>query len=749
MIQKFSCEWGGKTLTIEVGRLTNQTNGACTVQYGDTVVLATAVMSSNTREGIDFFPLMVDFEEKLYAAGMIKGSRFIKREGRASDEAILSGRMIDRSIRPLFNDGMRNDVQVVVTILSFDGENDPDIPGLIAASCALGISDIPWAGPIGGIRIGQINGEWVINPSYEARQKSVLDLVVAGTAEKVLMIEAGANEVSEATVLEGITFGQKHLREVLDLINKIITALGREKISLKQDMDNDPETSDVEEIDVLKIAREFLTANIDKYFFTKPLVIKSQRSAAFKALEESLDDHFQEKNIGKDKRKLVFQQFKYLVEEFITEKIIKEKRRVDGRQLKEIRSLSSEVSLLPRTHGSALFARGETQILSTVTLGSPGSVQTLEGVEGVSKKRYMHHYNFPPYSMGEVGQMRGPGRREIGHGALAEKALLPVLPSADVFPYTIRVVSEVMGSNGSSSMGSTCGSSLALMDAGVPIKKHVAGVAIGLASKFNHGEEDYEILTDLQDLEDGKGGMDFKITGTEDGITAIQLDTKTPGLPADLVAETLKRGKTARLEVLEVMKKAIPAPRPELSPYAPRIISFKIEVDKIREVIGPGGKIINSIIDATGVEINIEQDGTVAITAVNREALEKAEKIIKDIVKEVEAGEIYEGKVTRLMDFGAFVEILPGKEGLVHISEMAWSRTEKVEDAVNVGDTIKVKVKEIDDMGRINLSMKALLPKPEGFVERSPMERGSRPPRRFDDHRGGSSRSPRRPRRDY
>ena len=748
MIQKFSCEWGGKTLTIEVGRLTNQASGACTVQYGDTVVLATAVMSSNTREGIDFFPLMVEFEEKLYAAGMIKGSRFIKREGRASDEAVLSGRMIDRSIRPLFNDEMRNDVQVVVTILSFDGENDPDIPGLIAASCALNISDIPWAGPIGGIRIGQINGEWVVNPSYEARQKSVLDLVVAGTAEKILMIEAGANEVSESAVLEGIAFGQKHLREVLDLIKKTTAALGREKISLKQDLDSDPETTDAEENDALKIAREFLADNIDKHFFDKPLVVKSQRASAFKAVAEALDSHFQEKNIGKDKRKVVFQQFKYLVEEFITEKIIKEKRRIDGRSLTEIRPLASEVSLLPRTHGSALFARGETQILSTVTLGSPGSVQTLEGVEGVSKKRYMHHYNFPPYSVGEVGQMRGPGRREIGHGALAEKALLPVLPSPDLFPYTIRVVSEVMGSNGSSSMGSTCGSSLALMDAGVPITKHVAGIAIGLASKFNQGSEEFEILTDLQDLEDGKGGMDFKITGTEDGITAIQLDTKTPGLPLDLIEETLKRAKTARLEVLEVMKKAIPTPRAELSPYAPRIVSFKIEVDKIREVIGPGGKVINGIIDATGVEINIEQDGTVAITAVNREALEKAEKMVRDIVKEVEAGEVYEGKVTRLMDFGAFVEILPGKEGLVHISEMAWGRTEKVEDAVNIGDTVKVKVKEIDDMGRINLSMKALMPKPEGFVERPPLDRGARPPRRFGDHRGGGHRD-RRLRRDF
>jgi len=739
MVQKFSKTWGGKDLTLEVGKFTNQTNGSCTVQYGDTVVLATAVMSQKPREGVDYFPLMVEFEERLYAAGIIKGSRFIKREGRASDEAVLSGRMIDRAIRPLFNETMRNEVQVVVTILSFDGENDPDVLGLIAASGALAMSNIPWKGPIGGIRVGQIEGEWVLNPTYEARQKSTLDIVVAGTPEKVIMLEAGANEVPEETILEAISFGQKHLRDIMDLIKEAQTKVGKEKIVLAQDMDVSEETTPNDENQLLDSARTFIAQNVAHYFFAKELKVKAERLEAFASLAKDLENHLQEQNIGKDRRKFIFDNYKLLVEEFITARIIKEGKRVDGRALIEIRSLTSEVAVLPRTHGSALFSRGETQILSAVTLGSPAAVQTLEGVEGTSKKRYMHHYNFPPFSVGEVGPMRGPGRREIGHGALAEKALLPVLPTKEEFPYTIRVVSEVLGSNGSSSMGSTCGSSLSLMDAGVPIKRHVAGIAMGLASDFNEGGYNYKILTDLQDLEDGKGGMDFKVAGTTEGITAIQLDTKTAGLNSDLVKETVMRAREARMQILEIMNAAIPAPRTELSPFAPRIIAFKIDVDKIREVIGPGGKVINGIIEATGVEIDIEQDGTVSITAVNKEALEKAEQMVKDIIRVPVAGEIFEGKVTRLMDFGAFVEVLPGKEGLVHISEMAWSRTEKVEDAVKVGDIVKVKVKEIDDMGRLNLTMKELLPKPEDYEERAPSfdrPRTSRPPRR-DDSRGG------------
>jgi len=736
MVQKFSCLWGGKDIAIEVGKLTNQTNGAVTVQYGDTIILATAVMGQNPREGVDYFPLMVDFEERLYAAGIIKGSRFVKREGRSSDDAILSGRMIDRAIRPFFNDKTRNEVQVVITVLSFDGENDADVLGLVAASAALSISDIPWKGPIGSVRVGQVNGEWVLNPTYEAREKSVMDVIVSGTLEKVIMLEACAKEIPEDTVLEAILFGQKHLNEIIDLINEVTKKVGKKKIIIAQDMDVNEDTTALDENAILDLSKKFIAENVDKYFFTKTLTVKAERMKAFASLSADLEKHLQEQNIGKDRRKIVNQQYKLLVEEFITEKIIKEGNRVDGRALTEIRPISAEVGILPRTHGSALFARGETQILSAVTLGSPASVQTLEGVEGTSKKRYMHHYNFPAYSVGEVGPNRGPGRREIGHGALAEKALTPVLPEKEDFPYTIRVVSEVLGSNGSSSMGSTCGSSLALMDAGVPIKRHVAGIAIGLASTFNQGGNDYKILTDLQDLEDGNGGMDFKIAGTTKGITAIQLDTKTEGLTLKIIKETLERSRAARLEILKVMEAAIPAPHPELSQYAPRIIAFKIPIDKIREVIGPGGKVINAIIEETGVEIDIEQDGTVSITAVNKEALEKAEKKVKDIIREVEAGEIFDGTVTRLMDFGAFVEVLPGKEGLVHISEMAWARTNKVEDVVNVGDKVQVKVKEIDDMGRINLTMKELLPKPNGFVDRPLIDRGPRPPRR-DVNRGG------------
>lgn len=737
--------WGGKELSIEVGRFTNQTNGSCTVQYGDTVVLATAVMSQKPREGVDFFPLMVEFEEKLYAAGIIKGSRFIKREGKASDESVLSGRMIDRAIRPLFNETMRHEVQTIVSTLSFDGENDPDILGLVAASCALAISNIPWQGPIGGIRVGQIDGEWVINPSYEAREKSVMDIVIAGTPEKVIMLEAGANEIPEDTILEAISFGQKHIRTAIDLIKEVQSAVGKEKVVLGQDLDVNDETTATDENQLLELAKTFISQNVAKYFFEKELKIKAERLSAFSNLAADLEKYLQEQNIGKDRRKFVFDNYKLLVESFITDRIINEGKRVDGRALTEIRTLTADVSLLPRTHGSALFSRGETQVLSTVTLGSPAAVQTLEGVEGTSKKRYMHHYNFPPYSVGEVGPMRGPGRREIGHGALAEKALLPVLPTKEEFPYTIRVVSEVLGSNGSSSMGSTCGSSLSLMDAGVPIKRHVAGIAMGLASDFNEGGNSYKLLTDLQDLEDGKGGMDFKIAGTTVGITAIQLDTKTAGLPEQLVKETILRSREARLQILDIMNSAIAAPRSELSPFAPRLISFKIEVDKIREVIGPGGKVINGIIDATGVEIDIEQDGTVTITAVNKEALDKAEQMVKNIVKVPAAGETYDGVVTRLMDFGAFVEILPGKEGLVHISEMAWERTNKVEDVVKVGDQVKVQVKEIDDMGRLNLSMKSLLAKPEGFQEAPAFDRprNSHPPRR-DNARGGHDRRPRR-----
>jgi len=719
-VKEFSTEIGGKELKIQVGKIAQQTNASCLVQYGDTVVLATAVMAPGVREGIDYFPLMVEYEERMYAAGKIKGSRFIKREGRPTDEAVLAARMVDRGLRPLFPEELRNDVQVILTIFSMDNENDPDIPSIIAASTALHISNIPWNGPLAGIRIGQINSEWVINPTYEAREKSVLDLAISTMPDKVVMLEAGANEIDEKTFYQAIEFGLKHGKKIIKLIEEIRQKCGQEKMSLEEieelkeeaefpEEETPTEAHEAEDLyeQYLTEAQKFILDNLDHYLFNTPKGSKKERKAILEELKEKVETKLLEKQVGKEKRNKILKTFDSFIEEQVTKAILTEDKRVDSRQLTAIRPLDVEVGILPRTHGSALFNRGETQILSVVTLGAPGDEQILDTMEESGKKRYMHHYNFPPYSVGDVSPLRGTGRREIGHGALAEKALIPVLPPKEEFPYTIRVVSEVLSSNGSSSMASTCGSSLALMDAGVPIKKAVAGIAMGLAS---NEQGSYKIFTDLQDLEDGKGGMDFKVAGTTDGITAIQMDTKTQGLNLQIVKETLEQAKTARLEILEAMNKMFAEPRKELSPYAPRIVSFKIKPDKIREVIGPGGKVINEIIDATGVQIDIEDDGLVMVTGVNQENVAKAVEWIKNIVKEPEAGEIYEGEVTRLMDFGAFVEILPGKEGLVHISELSPQRVEKVTDVVNLGDKIKVIVKEIDDQGRINLSIKRLDP---------------------------------------
>ncbi len=703
---RFEEEYGGKKLIIETGRFAGQANGSCTVQYGDTMVLATAVMSENLREDIDFFPLLVDYEEKLYAAGKIKGSRFIKREGRASDEAILTARLIDRSIRPLFDDRLRNEIQVVVTVLSIDQENDPDIPSLIAASVALTISDIPWSGPISGIRIGQVDGQWVINPPYEARNKSLIDLVVAGTPEKVVMLEAGGNQVPEQTAIEAIAFGQKHQKKIIDLINQI-----RKKIDApaKKEILVTTEEPDVqkEKEELKKKVKDFIRANIDRCLFNEKKETKASRREAIEQLREETLEQLIAESLGKEKREKVMGFFDQFIEEEISEAILKEEKRVDCRSLTEIRSLSAETGVLPRTHGSAVFNRGETQVLSTVTLGSPSDEQTLDGMEVSGKKHYMHHYNFPPFSVGEVGPLRGPGRREIGHGALAERALLPVLPSREVFPYTIRVVSEVLSSNGSSSMASTCGSSLALMDAGVPVKEAVAGIAMGLASDE---KGNFKVITDLQDLEDSKGGMDFKIAGTKNGITAIQMDTKTSGLTAEIIEKTIWQAREARLKILEVMQATIPAPRATLSPFAPRIVSFRINPDRIRDVIGPGGKIINEIIEKTGVTIDIENDGLVMVCSTNKESMEKAVDWIKNLTREVKVGEIFQGKVTRILDFGAFVEVLPNQEGMIHISELAPYRVNRVSDVVKVGQIVSVKVIKIDEQGRINLSMKRTEP---------------------------------------
>jgi len=741
--QTFSTDWLGRKLIIKTGKLARQANAAVTVQYGDTVILATVVEAKKEREGIDFFPLMVDFEERFYAAGIIKGSRWIKREGRPSDEAILTGRMIDRSIRPLFADQSRNEVQVIITVLSADQENDFDIVALNAASAVLAISGLDWAGPIGGVRVGRINKKLVFNPTYEEREQSDLDLIVAGTDKKAIMIEAGAEEIKEADVLAAIQAGQKELQNAIKLIKQLqknveaLRAMPKKEKLLSQDEIE----AEKEKEQVFNKAQAWLDKNIKDILFDKVYYTKGERKAAIEVIKQQLDKYLFDQGVGKDKREQAINQLvDQATEAEVTKAILDKKQRVDGRKLDEIRILASEVETLPRNHGSGLFSRGETQILSIVTLGPPGMEQYLEGIEGTGTKRFMHHYNFPPYSVGEAKPMRGPGRRDIGHGALAEKALLPVVPDKDKFPYTIRVVSETLSSNGSSSMGATCGLTLALMDAGVPIKRAVAGIAMGLAS--NSDMSKWEVLTDIQDLEDGKGGMDFKITGTVDGITAIQMDTKTNGLTNEIIEKTLEQGKIARLEILAVMEKAIAKPRPDLSPYAPRITSFQIDPNRIREVIGPGGKIINEIIDATGVTIDIDDDGQVFVCGTEEDKTNRAIEWIKNIVREFKAGEVFTGKVVRLMDFGAFIELTPGHDGMVHVSELAPYRIEKPSDFLNVGDTVTVKIKEIDEQGRVNLTMKNLPENEKLWKDEKGKSNGFAGPR-FNNRGGRSGYSPR------
>lgn len=703
-----STDWLGRKLTLKTGKLALQADASVMAQYGDTVVMATVVQSKQERDGIDFFPLMVEFEEKLYAAGIIKGSRWIKREGRPTDQSILAGRMIDRSIRPLFDQEGRKDVQVIITVLSVDQENDHDIVSLVAASAALSISGITWNGPIGGVRVGRINSEFVFNPTYEQQALSDLDLIVAGTEAKVIMIEAGANEVNEDDMFQAIMAGQDALQPAIELIKNFQGQLpAKVKTEAKKLVSPEEQQQKEEKEKLVNIGRAWLEQNIKTILFDKVYYTKGERKAAVSAIKEKLDAYLFEQKVAKDQRSSIIKKLvEEMVEAEVTRAIIEEKRRVDGRALTEIRELSADVSLLPRNHGTGLFSRGETQVLSVVTLGGPGLEQSLEGLEGQSKKRYMHHYNFPPYSVGEASPLRGTGRREIGHGALAEKALMPMIPTKEEFPYTIRVVSETLGSNGSSSMASTCGSTLALMDAGVPIKRPVVGIAMGLASNADMSR--WEILTDLQDLEDGNGGMDFKITGTEKGLTAIQLDTKTTGLTQEIIKQTLSRGRTALDQILETIKAALPAPRPQLSQYAPRIFSFNINPEKIGTIIGPGGKVINKIVAEYEVTIDIEDSGLVVVCGLNAEKCEAAAKTIKDMVREFEVGEIFAGKVVRLMDFGAFVEIVPGQDGMVHVSELAPYRVEKPSDFVKVGDAVQVKIREIDSQGRINLTMKGL-----------------------------------------
>ncbi|MBU0636794.1 MAG: polyribonucleotide nucleotidyltransferase [Patescibacteria group bacterium] len=707
--QMFSCEWLGRTLTIKTGKLARQADAAVTVQYGDTVVLATVVEAKQEREGIDFFPLMVEFEERLYAAGIIKGSRWIKREGRPSDEAILTARMIDRTIRPLFFDNSKKDIQVVITVLSADLQNDHDIVSLVAASAALSIAGVNWNGPISGVRVGRVDGKLIFNPTYIEREKSDLDLIVAGTEKKTIMIEACANEVNEEKMFDAIVAGQKELQKPFELIKDFKKTVGSKiKILTKKLVSEDEAKSQIEKEKFIIIAKNWLNNNIKKILFDKIYYFKGERKLAVTAIKEGLDQFLFDQGINKDYRKAIINDLvDTMVESEVTTAILEDKHRVDGRALDEIRLLEAETGIMPRIHGSGFFQRGETQVLSIITLGAPGLEQSLEGIEGVGSKRYMHHYNFPSFATGEAKPVRSTGRREIGHGILAEKALLPLLPTKEEFPYIVRVVSETLGSNGSSSMASVCGSSLALMDAGVPIKKAVAGIAIGLAS--NKDMSCWEVLTDIQDLEDGQGGMDFKVAGTVDGITVIQLDVKTDGLTEEIILKALTAAKKARLEILTVMNKAIVLPRPDLSPYAPRITSFNIQPDRIREVIGPGGKIINEIIAATGVSINIDDDGLVMVCGTDTVKCTKAIEWIKNIVREFKVGEIFTGKVIKMLDFGVFVELTPGHDGMAHVSELAPYRVGQVSDFINIGDVVTVKIKEIDDKGRVNLTLKGLI----------------------------------------
>jgi polyribonucleotide nucleotidyltransferase len=705
MSKTYTLDWGGKALTVELGKLAHQASGSALVRYGDTVVLATVCMNSSPRDGVDFLPLSVDVEERLYAAGKIKSSRFMKREGRPNDDAIISGRTIDRSIRPLFDSRIRHEIQLILTVLAFDKENDYDVIGLVAASVAFGISDIPWYGPLSAIRVGRVDGEWIINPTYAARLKGDLDLFIAGTPELTTMVEAGAKEAKEDDVLAAMEFGNKHLREVQDFIGSIIKDANPTKRSVDELQGTDVETLKEKEA-VIAQAKAFIFPKIKDYLLSHVKATKGERSAAVAALENTLDEHLKEQQVGKEKRAWALDLVHKWVYHAVSDAILTDNHRVDGRAVDEIRALSSEVAILPRVHGSGLFSRGETQILSVVTLGAPSDEQTVDTMEYTEKRRYIHHYTFAPFAGGETGRVGGGNRREIGHGGLAERALLPVLPKKEVFPYTIRVVSETMGSNGSSSQGSVCGSTLSLMDAGVPISKPVAGIAMGLASDPNDINH-HVVITDLQDLEDGDGGMDFKIAGTRDGITAIQMDTKTKGLTREICEQTLRQAKAARLQILDVMAKAIAAPRAELSPFAPRIVTIKINPDMIRLVIGPGGKTINEITEKTGVELEVENDGTVTITSADADGLKRAKEWVEMLTKEVKVGEFFpNGKVVRILDFGAFVQLTPSQDGMVHISELSDRRVEKVTDVLKVDDIIPVVVIKIDELGRVNLSLK-------------------------------------------
>lgn len=694
MQKTYELELAGSPLKVTIGKVAEQTNGACLLEYGETIVLVTAVASNTPREGIDFFPLSVEFEEKMYAVGKMPGG-FIKREGKPSEKSILSARLIDRPIRPLFPEGYRNDVQIIVTVLSVDQDHQPDILGMIGSSIALSISDIPFDGPTGSVAVGYVDGKYIINPNEEERNNSKIHLTLSGTKSAIMMVEAGADIVTEDEMLEAIFTGHEEIKRICSFIDEIVADIGKEKAEytvFKAD----------EEIEnkVLEYGREKLIAAINQ----KDKVVRE------KMTEEAKDDireHFEEyaEEFGKDIEATIE---KIEIDE-VRREILEEEIRPDGRAIDEIRPLSSETSLLPRAHGSGLFTRGQTQVLSVLTLAGLKDVQVIDGLGDDTPKKYIHHYNFPPFCVGDTRPMRGPGRREIGHGALAERALEPVIPSEEEFPYAIRVVSEVLSSNGSSSQASICGSTLALMDAGVPIKAPVAGIAMGLIEK----EGNVKILTDIQGLEDHFGDMDFKVAGTREGITAIQMDIKVEGISKEILSEALGKAKKARLFILDHLHSTIAEPRKELSKYAPIIRTMTVNPDKIGEIIGSGGKTINKIIEQTGSQIDIDDSGKVFVLATDAEKANMTMEIIESIVKEVEVGDIYKGKVKKIMKFGAFVEIKKGVEGLLHISEIAHERTGKVEDVLKVGDSVDVKVIDIDEDKKISLSRKALIAKEE------------------------------------
>jgi polyribonucleotide nucleotidyltransferase len=688
----YSLPLGGKTFIIEINNWAEQASGSVLCRLGDTMVLATAVMNPTPREGGgDFLPLTVDYEERFSAAGKILGSRFIKRETRPSEEAILVMRLIDRTIRPRFNSRCRNEIQVVVTALSIDEDNDPDMVALLASSLALSLSDIPWSGPVAGVRVARIDGKFIANPTYAQRGESDMDVAVSGTMDRINMLEAGARELSENDFADAVEWGHALVKELIEFQKKIIAENPQQKKVIFL-------TPIPEELKTT-IKKEF-SSKIEDATYQKDKKMRGEKTAAVKAEWMARAAELHPEVFQKGTAEFLFDEE---INKIVHKRIIEKGERPDGRKPDELRPLSAEVAVLPRVHGSGLFMRGETHALATLTLGAPGDAQIVEGMEVRTKKSFLLHYNFPPYSVGETKPLRGPGRREIGHGALAGKALLPVIPEREEFPYTIRVVSEILSSNGSSSMASVCGATLALMDAGVPIKKPVAGAAMGL---MQNEKGEYKVLTDLQGQEDHHGDMDFKVAGTRDGINAVQLDVKIEGITMPMVRDTLKQAHAARLKILDVMQAVISEPRPELSPWAPRITILKINPEKIGALIGPGGKVINEIIAATGAQIDIEDDGTVFITSEKEEGMKKALSLIKQVTRELKAGELLEGRVTRVLDFGAMVEVGPRQDGLIHISELAPWRVERVTDIVKVGDIVPVKIKNIDEQGRINLSLK-------------------------------------------